>query len=229
VFDVVHDAGMSTALYASKEKFVLFDQSYNEINGAPHARGRDKIDAFFFQDDGPPKYAATMNEHFLADMAVRHFNYVFIHFRDPDAMGHVFRFGGSTYRQEVQIVDAYLGDVLRIVETDPTLKGKTTIILNTDHGGTGFSHINPLLRENYTIPIFVWGAGVGRGDLYEMNQQSRTDPGDSRPDYTAAGQPIRNGDTANLALKLLGLGPIPSSSINAKQDLRVSQSNPLTP
>src|SRR3982751_2839549 len=34
IFDVVHDAGRSTALFSSKDKFVLFDQSYNETNGA---------------------------------------------------------------------------------------------------------------------------------------------------------------------------------------------------
>ena len=36
VFDVVHDAGMSTALYAAKSKFELYDNSYNENNGAEH-------------------------------------------------------------------------------------------------------------------------------------------------------------------------------------------------
>src|SRR6185295_18811433 len=30
VFDVVHDAGLSTALFVTKDKFAVYDQSYNE-------------------------------------------------------------------------------------------------------------------------------------------------------------------------------------------------------
>jgi len=111
--------------------------------------------------------------------------------------------------------------VLHLVETDPTLKGHTTIIVTADHGGVDLSHGEAELAVNYTIPLFVWGAGVGRGDLYAINRDTRTEPGDTRPEYAAEHQPIRNGDTGNLALKLLGLGPIPGSVINAKQDLRV--------
>jgi hypothetical protein len=55
-----------------------------------------------------------------------------------------------------------------------------------------------------------------------MNRAARTDPGDGRPDYASHGQPIRNGGTGNLALALLGLGPIPGSTINVQQDLRAS-------
>lgn len=68
VFDVVHDAGLSTALFSSKDKFVLFDQSYDQTSGAANEHGRDKIDTFFTQDDGPPKFSQTMNDRFVAEM-----------------------------------------------------------------------------------------------------------------------------------------------------------------
>ncbi len=222
VFDVVHDAGLSTALYTSKDKFIIYDQSYNETTGAANPRGRDKIDTYFFQDDGPPTYSDGMNRRFLADLAAKHTNYCFVHYRDTDSAGHAFGWGSPEYLQAVATVDGYLADVLHLVETDPALHGHTTIIVNTDHGGLGTNHGEAERAENYTIPIFVWGDGVGRGDLYAMNHDTRTDPGESRPEYALDHQPIRNGGTGNLALKLLGLGPIPGSVINSRQDLRVA-------
>ncbi len=222
VFDVAHDAGRSTALYASKDKFVIFRESYNATNGGDNPHGRNKIDSYLNVSDGPPRYCQTLNERFLQDMAARHYNYAFIHFRDPDSVGHALQWGSSSYRQAILGVDGYLHQIFQLAETDPQLKGKTVIILTADHGGRPPGHDNPVYRENYTIPVFVWGAGVSHGDLYAMNETSRADPGEARVDYTAAKQPIRNGDTGNLALSLLGLGPIPTSMINAAQDLHVT-------
>ena len=56
-------------------------------------------------------------------------------------------------------------------------------------------------------------------DLYKLNVATRRDPGTGHPLHTDPVQPVRNGDGANLALKLLGLGPIPGSTINVRQDL----------
>lgn len=222
VFDVAHDAGLSTGLYVSKDKFAIFEQSYNANTGADGPHGRNKIDSFFFQDDGAPTYSEGMNQRFLADMAANHYNYVFIHYRDTDSAGHAFGWGSGTYQQAVAAVDKYLADVLHLVESDAALAGRTTIVVSSDHGGMGTNHGDPTLQEDFTIPFFVWGAGVSPGDLYVVNANSRQDPGESRPDYDAADQPIRNGETGNLALTLLGLGPIPGSIIDFKEDLRVS-------
>jgi hypothetical protein len=222
VFDVVHDAGRSTALYATKDKFILYDQTYDETNGAPHAHGRDKIDVYYYENDGPPRFSETMHGRFMSDMAARHFNYVFLHYRDTDTTGHALGWGSGGWMYALRNIDGYLGQILQLVENDTMLAGRTAIIVNTDHGGAGFAHDDAPVPANYTIPILVWGAGVGRGELYAFNRHSRTDPGESRPDYTESSQPIRNGDTGNLALSLLGLGPIPNSVINARQDLRVS-------
>jgi hypothetical protein len=221
VFDVVHDSGRSTALFSSKDKLVLFDQSYDQTNGAPSEHGRDKIDTFYIENDGPPKFSQTMNERFIAEMGAHHFNYAFVHYRDADSVGHVLRWDSAMYRWAIQNIDGFLAGVFHLAETDPMLKGKTAIVLTSDHGGSAFGHVNPQLKENFTVPVLIWGAGVPHGDLYEMNSESRRDPGDERIDYAAKHQPIRNGDTGNLALSLLGLGPIPTSMINAKHDLRV--------
>jgi hypothetical protein len=221
-FDVVHDAGFSTALYTTKDKFVIYDQSYNESTGAASEHGRDKIDAYFFQDDGPPHYSEGMNRRFLADMAAKRFNYAFVHYRDCDSAGHGFGWGSPEYLQGVASVDTCLANVLQLVESDPQLKGRTAIIVTADHGGVGTNHGECELCVNYTIPVFVWGAGVGCGDLYTINRDTRVEPGETRPEYASDHQPIRNGDTGNLALQLLGLGPIPGSVINARQDLRTA-------
>lgn len=223
VFDVVHDAGRSTAMYASKDKFIIYDQSYDAAAGAEHERGRDKIDVYHYGDDPAPAYSAGMNERFLTDMPTKRFAYVFVHYRDTDTVGHAERWGSGAYRQAIRTVDGYLAAVLRLVESDSALVGRTTIILSSDHGGVDFDHGDATDAEDFTIPFFVWGAGVTPGDLYALNKETRADPGAGRPDYNASLQPIRNGDGGNLALSLLGLGPVPGSLINVKQDLRVSK------
>ncbi len=211
-FDVAHDAGLSTALFASKHKFIIYNQSYP-----------DKIDTYF-----APEVTATMQDQLLDDLAASHFNYTFLHYADADDAGHGSGWGTTAWNNAVIVIDGYLGELFDLVESDVTLAGRTAIILSADHGGTGTGHSTPTTVTNYTIPFFAWGAGVGQGDLYSINSATRTNPGTTRPNYDALGQPIRNGDGGNLALSLLGLGPIPGSLINASQDLRVAVPVPAT-
>ncbi|MFV2065710.1 MAG: alkaline phosphatase family protein, partial [Pirellulales bacterium] len=77
VFDVAHDYGLSTALYASKTKFVIYDQSYDATTGAPDLvgtdNGRDKIDASVTDSFGLGT-AEQLNANYLVDMTASQFN-----------------------------------------------------------------------------------------------------------------------------------------------------------
>ncbi len=221
VFDVVHDNGLSTAMFASKSKFDFFERSWDGVNGATDMvgedDGRDKIDTYVNVGD-----TQAMIDSFVAHMADSPHTYSFVHFVDPDAVGHDSGWNSTEYYHSVMRVDTLLGRIFDLIDGGP-MAGLTAVIVTADHGGTGTTHDNPLLPENYTVPLYVTGPGVPAGTgIYPFNPSSRLDPLDSRPDYDASPQPVRNGGTSNLALELLGLGPIPGSVINAEQDLDVT-------
>jgi len=216
-FDVAHDAGLKTALYSGKSKFKMFAISYGPEFGAEHAKGRNKIDRFITTEE-------IIHARALADLKEFKPNYAFLHYPEPDMVGHAHGYLGDEYRNSLKQVNGYLGELLALIETDAEWKDHTVIILSADHGGEPGtrSHPNFLHPYNYTIPFIVWGNGIAKGaDLYELNKTTRTNPGEDRPAYAATNQPIRNGDGGNLALKILGLPAIPGSSINNKQDLAV--------
>ncbi|MDD3642015.1 MAG: alkaline phosphatase family protein [Candidatus Krumholzibacteria bacterium] len=221
VFDVVHDHGLGTALYAGKSKFAFFDRSWDAVNGAPDLAGvddgRDKIDRYLYLYD-----TAALVDSAIAGLLAGDIHYLFLHLRDPDTAGHAAGWMSAGYLASVARVDSLVGLLLDAIEGDPALAGATSVILTSDHGGYGLGHSDPALPCDFTVPVYVWGAGAApRIDLYHLNPVSRENPGLSRPDYAASPPPIRNGGTSNLALALLGLPPIPGSTINAAQDLVV--------
>ncbi len=228
MFDVAHDRGLSTALYASKSKFSLYDLSYDGKNGGEDKEGedngRDKIDRALIDKD-----TDKLVEALIGQLQSAPADLTMLHFRDCDSTGHSEKWNlspNSPYLQTLQRVDGYFGRILAAIDASPDLKGKTWLVITADHGGlTGTKgHGESRERDNYTIPFYVWGPGVtGGADLYSLNPGSRRDPGAENPEYGAAGQPIRNGDAGNLCLSLLGLPAIPGSTINARQDLGVGQ------
>jgi hypothetical protein len=87
VFDVVHDNGLRTAVYAGKSKFDMVDRNWNGQNGAVDTTGtndgRDKLD-FFLRDD--PEDAV---DPFVAELSrTSKLAYTFFHVRSPDEFGH---------------------------------------------------------------------------------------------------------------------------------------------
>lgn len=224
VFDLFHDNGHSTGMYASKSKFDFFERSWNGVNGAPDTTGiddgRDKIDIYLNLAD-----TDALIDSFTLHMTDSPLAYSFVHLTDPDAVGHDHGWESAEYYQSVMKVDTLLGRIYSLVDDGP-MTGVTAVILTVDHGGMGTTHDNPLLPENYTIPVLVTGPGVPSGsDIYTFNPTSRRDPLGGRPSYDFSPQPARNGGTCNLALGLLGLGPIHGSVINSDQDLDVMMPN----
>jgi predicted AlkP superfamily pyrophosphatase or phosphodiesterase len=191
VFDVIHDHGLSTALYASKDKFAIFNQSYTSNTGAADVtgfdNGRDKIDRYRYRSSGSPAHGRQLQDDFLAEMVVHHYNYVFLHYRGPDTAGHANSWGSGSWDTSVRRTDTFLGEIFDLIENDPILNGNTYIILSTDHGGTGNGHSDEKDSRNYVIPFFVWGPGVeAGGDLYALNSNNRSDPGNARVNYNAS-------------------------------------------
>ena len=226
VFDVAHDAGLETAAYVSKSKFSLFNVSYDESAGAPDTTGaddgRDKIDRFVYQAD-----TEALVDALVADLGGDPAAYTFVHIRDPDATGHVWTWNvrsGSRYMRAVRRSDARIGQILDAIESDERLVGRTALIVTADHGGSARHHRadRPL---HYTVPFYAWGPGIAPADLYAINPD-REDPDGERPGFGADRQPVRNGDAANLALALLGLDPVPGSTIGRDAPLRVRDRPP---
>jgi hypothetical protein len=214
-YSVAGAGGLTTGLYATKERFVIYQQSWAadlDNSVIVHKNSTSVLGSFL----GHMGAAATRS------------NYSFLSFHDPDSAGHDHGWSlapGSQYLNAVKTVDGYLGQIFDLIANDPALSGRTAIILSADHGGPlgASAHSTATDAASYTIPFYAWGAGVTAGDLYAMNAGTRLDPLTGRPLYSDALQPIRNGDGGNLAMDLLGLGAIPGSRVNADQSLVVPE------
>jgi len=239
VFDVAHDNGLRTAMYGNKSKFSLFDTygiytgggSYNAVNGAPDVtgvdNGRDKVDVSFISAYDAAVGGNIIVDSFIAQQKSNPVRYAFLHINDPDYYGHSTGWGSATWYSQVVNVDTMIGKIFKLVEQDiPEMIGHTVIILTADHGNQGSPFTGP---NRYSVPIFVWGPGaLPGGDLYALNPTNRRVP-TAYPMTTYAGvRPIRNAEVNNLALQLLGLGPIPGSAFNFAQDLKITLPTAIT-
>ena len=106
VFDVVHDHGGSTALFAAKTKFKLYERSWN-TKGAPDRVGRDdgraKIDRFTI-DHNNTRLVSELD----AELRHKAREFTFLHISLPDRAGHAHGFMGPQYIAAVKRTDVLL-------------------------------------------------------------------------------------------------------------------------
>ncbi|MBM4113290.1 MAG: alkaline phosphatase family protein, partial [Phycisphaerae bacterium] len=114
VFDAAHDRGVSTALFAGKTKFWLFEQSYGAGAGAKDATppddGRAKIDLVVFAKRGAD-LAAQCAARLSRAAAEKRRTLDFLHLAEPDVAGHAHEWDltpGSKYLESVALVDRWL-------------------------------------------------------------------------------------------------------------------------
>ena len=225
-FDVVHDNAMSTSLYASKDKFILFEQSLSATNGRQDTtgadNGRDKIDQYVYDSN-----TANLVSLFLSDLGSQFRHYAMLHLADPDLTGHANTWSlveNSPYLNSIKTVDGYLVQLLSFLDQTPEYDN-VAIVLSSDHGGQiGWINHSPSNARSHVIPFMVWGAGVDSGDLYSFNPCSSKQPDELElPSYGSFPQPIRNLDVANTVLLLLGLGELPDAQARAVRNLTTAE------
>lgn len=217
VFDVAHDAGVSTGCIANKQKFWLLQQSYGWLHGARDTTGVDngpaKIDFFLFSDDMRELIGAVVDRAKRSSKRTLDF----VHLAAPDIAGHSYDWQvdpGTPYFESVRAVDRALGVLLQGIDGDDRLCGHSAIVLTADHGGgvPRKTHTDITCPLNFRIPFAVWlGDSQPASDLYELNGDRRNPSREEIVGRDDSKQPIRSGDAANVALSLLGLGPIPGS------------------
>lgn len=160
VFDVVSEAGMTAAVFGSKSKIRdLIDNSEFPVLKNEYQSVTDRAVASF--------------EDYVVSEPLP--NFVHIHMDLLDNIGHADGWGSSRYTSGIRDVDWYLNRIL--VSLKAKVGSEFTIIVTSDHGGSGKSHSDEEYISNYRIPFCVSGQGVSDGDLYINNLSTKVDPG----------------------------------------------------
>jgi len=186
VFAAAKEAGLSTAMFAGKEKFrhllqpgtvdhFDYDYSNSVVVLKSESGGAD------VRKEGAV-FAGTVAAR-AADYIVRERpNLCFIHLTDPDTVGHQFGWGSPEQLKALADVDEALTIIGHAIK-DAGIIQSSVIIVSADHGGQGKGHSQGRPAD-MTIPWIAWGQAV-------------------RPD-TILTEPIGTCDTAATALWLLG-------------------------
>jgi hypothetical protein len=114
----------------------------------------------------------------------------FIHFSDPDDLGHSEGWMSDPQLESIRATDKCLATLLDAVSA-AGLDRETLFIISADHGGHGHNH-DGKIKEDRLIPWIAWGPGIRPGHQIEAD--------------------ISTTDTAATALWVLG-HPAPAGMI----------------
>jgi hypothetical protein len=111
----------------------------------------------------------------VVDEAARYFvekkpEIEFIHFSDPDDLGHAEGWMSNPQFESIRATDKCLGTLLDAVAA-AGLDRETLFIISADHGGHGHNH-DGKIKEDRLIPWIAWGPGIRPG--HQIQQEIST-------------------------------------------------------
>lgn len=145
IFDLAHAAGLKTVMIVNKEKMRQLAQPettdvYELVYGVE----------------------STIMQHAIDQFATG-FDLMFIHIGSPDYRGHKYGWMSDAQLNALRDGDAALGLLLAALD-QYGLRDSTLIIVTSDHGGHGKTHIGTVI-EDLLIPWIASGPGVHFGEL----------------------------------------------------------------
>jgi predicted AlkP superfamily pyrophosphatase or phosphodiesterase len=149
IFALAHGRGMATAGFFSKRKFRQLYEP-NTLDAVDHPQG----------------WPVFRPAWVTASRVVRHLRrqrpqLLFVHFAEPDYIGHTTGWMSRPYGWAVRWTDRELARILAAADR-AFGPGAYTVIVTSDHGGHGYSHGDADPR-NVAIPWIAWGRGVVPG------------------------------------------------------------------
>lgn len=101
--------------------------------------------------------------------------FTFIYYGLPDETGHSKGFNTKEYYQSVNDIDTEIGKLVAGLQ-EAKMMQNTTLIITSDHGGTGFGHGNESTLE-IEVPWIIYGPGIKKNVLLETpNDLMNTSP-----------------------------------------------------
>lgn len=162
IFALATQQGFSTAMFVGKEKFRHLLQPGTvdrfDFDRADSSEVTTKVvgDANTVTSETVP--ARTVANRAAAYIIRQKPGLCFIHFTDPDDVGHKYGWGSPRQKKALADVDVALGDVLAGIEA-AGLRQDTVLIITADHGGHGKTH-GSKRPDDMTIPWIAWGKDV---------------------------------------------------------------------
>jgi predicted AlkP superfamily pyrophosphatase or phosphodiesterase len=162
IFAEAKKAGYSTAMFVGKEKFRHLAQS-GTVDEFQFDREQSGEVTKVIAGNAKPETSSTVPARIVAKSVARYIleqrpNLCFIHFTDPDDIGHKYGWGSPEQRRALGDVDAALGEVLKALEV-ARIRDRSVLIITADHGGHGKTH-GLSTPEDMIIPWVAWGEGV---------------------------------------------------------------------